>query len=112
MCKMAKMQEASNVKLIFLNGIGPIIATIQSDVTDAIVVRNPCQFGLDEQNELTIRDYLEGISNPEEDVIFMKYNIVSVTTPVAEIAAAYVSALEALEDNSPKLFVPDQKIIL
>lgn len=104
--------QASNVKLLFLNGIGPIIATIQQDVSDAIVVRNPCQFGLDEENELTIRDYLEGISNPEEDVIFMKYNIISVTTPTDEIASAYVSALKALEDNSPKVFVPENKIIL
>lgn len=103
--------DASNVKLLFINGIGPIIATIQNDVTDAIVVRNPCQFGLDEQNELAIRDYLEGISNPEKDVIFMKYNIVSVTTPVSEIANAYISALEALQDNSPKLIVPENKII-
>lgn len=111
---MAKLntEANTNVKLFFLNGIGPIIATIQSDVTDAIVVRNPCQFGLDETGELTIRDYLEGISNPEKDVIFMKYNIVSVTTPVDDITAAYVSALEALVDNTPKVFVPDNKIIL
>lgn len=110
---MAKVvNDVSNVKLIFLNGIGPVIATIQSDVSDAIVVRNPCQFGLDETGEFAIRDYLEGISDPEQDVIFMKYNIVSVTVPVESIATAYVGAIEALKDNSPKLFVPDNKIIV
>ena len=105
---------ASNVKLIFINGIGPIIGTIQDDVTDAIVVRNPCQFGLDENGQMVIRDYLEGITNPDENAIFMKYNIVSVTVPVAEIADAYVSAIEAIEaqKNGPKIIVPEQKIIV
>lgn len=109
---MANVETAKNVKLILINGIGPIIATIQSDTSDAIVVKNPCQFGIDEQGEFVIRDYLEGISNPEKDVIFMKYNIVSVTIPVDEIASAYVSAIESLNDNTPKLFVPDNKIIV
>lgn len=106
--------QGSNVKLIFVNGIGPLIATIQEDVQDAIVVRNPCQFGLDEQGELTIRDYLEGITNPEENAIFMKYNIVSVTVPAAEILEVYVSAIEAIEaaKNEPQIIVPSQKIIV
>ncbi|EBS4516793.1 hypothetical protein DQT32_05195 [Salmonella enterica subsp. enterica serovar Braenderup] len=106
--------QGSNVKLIFVNGIGPLIATIQEDVQDAIVVRNPCQFGLDEQGELTIRDYLEGITNPEENAIFMKYNIVSVTVPADEILEVYVSAIEAIEaaKNEPQIIVPSQKIIV
>ena len=105
---------ASNVKLIFVNGIGPIIGTIQNEVSDAIVLSNPCQFGYDETGEMIIRDYLEGITNPEEDAIFMKSNIVSVTVPAADIAAAYVSAIESLEDgsNDPKLILPDNKIII
>ena len=105
---------SSNVKLIFINGIGPIIGTIQDDVTDAIVVRNPCQFGLDEEGQMIIRDYLEGIIDPEENTIFMKYNIVSVNDPAASIAAAYISAIESLEaeKTAPKLIVPDNKIII
>ncbi|SOK59002.1 hypothetical protein [Yersinia phage fHe-Yen9-03] len=105
---------SSNVKLIFINGIGPLIGTIQDDVSDAIVVRNPCQFGLDDNGEFVIRDYLEGITNPNENVIFMKYNIVSVNVPDASIAAAYVEAIEALEASEEKsrLIVPDNKIII
>lgn len=105
---------SSNVKLIFINGIGPIIGTIQNDTTDAIVVKNPCQFGLDEENQMIIRDYLEGIIEPEETTIFMKYNIVSVNEPAASITAAYISAIEALESDksSPKLIVPNNKIII
>jgi hypothetical protein len=105
---------SSNVKLIFINGIGPIIGTIQDDVTDAIVVRNPCQFGLDEEGQMVIRDYLEGIIELDENTIFMKYNIVSVNEPAAYIKDAYISALESHEEdkNAPKLIVPDNKIII
>lgn len=112
---MAKMEKPnSNVKLIFVNGIGPLIGTIQDDVQDAIVVRNPCQFGLDENGDFAIRDYLEGITNPEENAIFMKYNIVSVTVPTDEILSVYVSTIEAIEaaKNNPQIIVPSQKIIV
>lgn len=98
------------VKIIFVNGVGPLIGTIQDDVADAIIVKNPCQFGLDEQDELVIRDYLEGITNPEQNVVFMKYNIVSVSIPADGIRDAYISAIEEL--NKTKIIVPDQKIII
>lgn len=105
---------SSNVKLIFINGIGPIIGTIQDDVTDAIVVNNPCQFGLDEENQMVIRDYLEGIIDPTKNTIFMKSNIISVNDPAPSIEAAYISAIESLEaeKSAPKLIVPDNKIII
>lgn len=103
---------SSNVKLIYVNNVGPLLGVIQEDVTDAIVVKNPCQFGLDESGEFVIRDYLEGISNPTENVIFMKYGVVSVSVPDASIAKAYVEAIEALEQDKPAIFVPSNKIIV
>jgi len=106
---------ASNVKIIFINGIGPLITTIQSDTSDATVVSNPCQFGLDENGEMIIRDYLEGITNADEHTIFFKYNIVSVSVPSDQIAEAYVSAIEALEASKTtesQIFVPSNKIIV
>jgi hypothetical protein len=106
---------SSNVKIIFINGIGPLIGTIQDDANDAIVVRNPCQFGLDEQGEMIIRDYLEGLTDAEENTIFFKYNIVSVSVPSEEIAGAYVSAIESIEaskESESQIFVPSNKIIV
>lgn len=105
---------ASNVKLIFVSGIGPIIGTTQGETTDAIVLSNPCQFGLDETGELVIRDYLEGITDATKPVVFLKYNIVSINEPAAEISNAYVSAIEALlaESNAPTVFMPAEKKII
>lgn len=106
---------SSNVKIIFINGVGPLIGTIQDDANDAIVVRNPCQFGLDEQGEMIIRDYLEGITDAEENTIFFKYSIVSVSAPSEQIAGAYVSAIEAFEESKTtesQIFVPSNKIIV
>ncbi|QOI71132.1 hypothetical protein pEaSNUABM50_00191 [Erwinia phage pEa_SNUABM_50] len=102
----------ASVKLIFINGVGPLIGTVQSEATDAIVMRNPCQFGLDEDGNFIIRDYLEGITNPNEPVIFMKYAIVSMNVPEESIALAYVEAIDALEAQKSKVFVPDNKIII
>ncbi len=109
---MAAINTATNVKLIYVAGVGPIIATIQNDTNDAVVVSNPCQFGLDEEGQMVIRDYLEGIVEPDQTVIFFKYNIVSVSTPSADIAAVYVGAIEELKASKPGIFVPDNKIIV
>jgi hypothetical protein len=108
---------SKNVKLIFINGIGPIIGTLQNEILDAsnsIIVRNPCQFGLDEDGQMVIRDYLEGIINPEVPTVFVKSNIVSVNDPASAIADAYISAIESLEaeKSAPKLIVPTSKIII
>lgn len=101
----------TNVKLIFINDIGPLIGTVQSETTDAIVMKNPCQFGLDEDGNFIIRDYLEGITNPSESVIFMKYSVISINVPEESISLAYVEAIEAIESPKSKIFVPEKKII-
>lgn len=99
-----------NVKLLNINSVGPVLAVLQQDSAEAIVVNYPCQLGTDEKGEIILRDYLEFIST-EKDVIFYKYNIVSVSDANPALASAYVDALKQLEEDKPKLFVPDNKII-
>lgn len=101
---------AQNVKLFNINSVGPVLAVLQTDSAEAVVVNYPCQLGTDENGEIILRDYLEFIST-EKDVIFYKYNIVSVSDANPALAEAYIDALKQLEDNKPKLFVPDNKII-
>lgn len=99
-----------NVKLLNINSVGPVLAVLQTDSAEAVVVDYPCQLGTDEQGEIILRDYLEFVST-EKGVIFYKYNIVSVSDANPALVAAYVEALKAIEEDKPKLFVPDNKII-
>ncbi len=99
-----------NVKLLNINSVGPVLAVLQTDSAEAVVVNYPCQLGTDENGEIILRDYLEFIST-EKDVIFYKYNIVSVSDANPALAGAYIDALKQLEDDKPKVFVPDNKII-
>lgn len=109
----ANNTKTSLVKMIYVASIGPLIVTMQEETTDALVVKNPCQFGLDEGGNLVVRDYLEGISNPEKPVTFMKYNIVSVSEPESIISDVYVKALEELQNpNKPQIFMPPEKKII
>ena len=103
---------SSNVKLIYVVGVGPVIGTLQNETGDAIVMKDPVQFGTDENGDFVIRDYLEAVSNPEEPTTFMKYNIVSVSTPAEHITKTYVDTLKALEEQKPQIFVPEKKIIV
>lgn len=112
MAKITQKTDNNAVKLINVAGHGPMLAIIQADAPEAIVVTSPCQLGLDEEGGLVIRDYLEGVSDFEKQVIFMKSNIVSVSDPVQSLADAYLEAIANLETDEPQIIVPSQKIIL
>lgn len=101
-----------NVKLLNINGFGPVLAVMQAHNEEQIIVTNPAVLGTDPATgDLQINDYLGGISELDAEVIFMKYNIISISTPEEGLAQAYVAALTAEADTKPKIFVPDNKII-
>ncbi|AXC38735.1 UNVERIFIED_ORG: hypothetical protein [Escherichia phage CMSTMSU] len=47
-----------------------VLAILQNDAPEAVVVNYPAQLGTDEQGEIILRDYLEFISS-EKGVIFI-----------------------------------------
>lgn len=103
----------TNVKLLNINGMGPILAIMQAHSDDQIIVTNPAVLGTDpETGDLEINDYLGGISNLDKEVVFMKFCVISISEPEAGLAAAYVGALQAQEDAKSKIFVPDNKIVI
>lgn len=101
-----------NVKLLNINTVGPVLAVVQSESQDAITVTNPAQLATDANGDIVVLDYLDGISNADDAVVFMKYNIVSMSTPSASLAEVYVNALESINDTSPKVFMPEEKKII
>lgn len=102
-----------NVKLLNINGMGPVLAVMQAHNEEQVIVSNPAILGTDpETGDLAINDYLGGISDLDKEVAFMKYNIISISTPEAGLAAAYVGALEAAIETKPEIFVPDNKIVV
>ena len=98
------------VKLLNINSVGPVLAILQNDAPEAVVVNYPAQLGTDEQGEIFLRDYLEFISS-EKGVIFYKSNIISISDANPALVEAYVEAIKAIEEK-PALIVPDNKIIL
>lgn len=100
--------QAAAVKVYMINGVGPIIGTAQMDTMDHLVLSNVAQFATDENGDVTIIGYLEALAT-DDNVCFMKYNIVSISTPNDVILGAY---LGAFEDETPKVFVPENKIII
>lgn len=104
---------SKNVKLLNINGMGPVLAVMQAHNEDQIIVTSPAVLGTDpETGDLAINDYLGGISDLDAEVVFMKFNIISISTPEAGLVAAYVGALEAAEEEKSKIFVPDNKIVI
>lgn len=102
-----------NVKLLNINGMGPVLAVMKAHNEEQIIVTSPAILGSDpETGDLAINDYLGVISDLDAEVIFMKYNIISISTPEKGLAAAYVDALTAASEPKTEIFVPDQKIIL
>lgn len=97
-----------NVKLFHVNSVGPVLAVIQQETAEAIVVNDPLQLGTDEKGELIMMDYLDMITE-HKGVVFYKNNIISVSTPVQQLTQLYVDATK--EQDTPKVFVPDNKII-
>ena len=98
------------VKLLNINSIGPVLAVLQNDAPEAVVVNYQAQLGTDEKGEIILRDYLEFVSS-EKGVIFYKSNIISISDANPALVDAYVEAIKAIEDT-PKVFVPENKIIL
>ena len=104
---------SKNVKLLNINGMGPVLAVMQAHNEEQIIVTSPAVLGTDpETGDLAIKDYLGGISDLDAEVVFMKFNIISISTPEAGLAAAYVAALDAAEEEKSKIFVPDNKIVI
>lgn len=102
-----------NVKLLNINGMGPVLAVMQAHNDEQIIVTNPAVLGSDPATgDIEIKDYLGGISDLDKEVIFMKYNIISISTPEIMLANAYVSALEAHAKPKSEIFIPDNKIVL
>lgn len=103
----------ANVKLLNINGMGPVLAVMQAHNDEQLIVTSPAVLGTDpETGDLAINDYLGGISDLDKEVVFMKYNVISISTPEAGLAAAYIGALEAAEAEKSKIFVPDNKIVI
>jgi|AGFS01.1.fsa_nt_gi hypothetical protein len=103
----------TNVKLLNINGMGPVLAVMQAHNDEQIIVTNPAILGTDpETHDLAINDYLGGISDLDSEVVFMKYNIISISTPEAGLAQAYIAALEAAAEPKSQIFVPDNKIVV
>lgn len=99
-----------NVKLFHVNSVGPVLAIIQQETAEAVVVNDPLQLGTDENGELMMMDYLDMITE-HKSVVFYKNNIISVSTPVPQLAKLYIEAVKGEDDSAPKLIVPDNKII-
>lgn len=101
----------ANVKLLNINGMGPVLAVMQAHNEEQIIVTTPAVLGTDpETGDLQINDYLGGITDLDAEVVFMKFQVISISTPEASLADAYVNALQAAEKS--KIFVPDNKIVI
>ena len=101
----------TNVKLLNINSIGPVLAVLQSETSDSILVKNPAQLGTDESGNVIIADYLDTICDADEITIFMKYNVISVSTPASSLASAYIDAVESLSEKDAGLILPSTKIV-
>lgn len=102
----------TNVKLLNINSIGPVLAVLQSETSDSIFVTNPAQLGTDEEGNVIIADYLESIADADEITIFMKYNVISVSTPAPSLASAYISAVDSITEKDAGLILPSTKIVV
>jgi len=102
-----------NVKLLNINGMGPVLAVMQAHNEEQIIVTNPAILGTDPKSgDIQINDYLGGITDLEQEVVFMKYNIISISTPEAGLASAYTAALDEMAKPKSEIFVPDNKIVI
>lgn len=103
----------TNVKLLNINGMGPVLAVMQGHNEEQLMVTNPAVLGTDpDTGDLAINDYLGGISDLDKEVVFMKFCVISISTPEEGLANAYVAALKAAEEAKSKIFVPDNKIVI
>lgn len=104
---------AALVRLINIANLGPVLAVIQGESPDRMVVTNPIQLGTDAEGEIILCDYLEFISQTDKPVEFFKSNIVSISEANPALVEVYVETIKSIEDekSAPKLIVPSNTII-
>ena len=107
-------QEKANVVVKLLNIVnqGPVLAILQGETNDSLIVAEPAQLGTDKNGDIQIVSYLGGVSAEGTAVTFMKYNVISVSDPEATLGAAYIQAVEALTQKSVGVFMPPEKKII
>lgn len=105
--------EAKNVRLLMINGVGPVMGILQSENADHMVIGHPVQFTADENNDVNLQDYLQGIQSTAVPTIFNKSCICSVGIPEEHFVKPYVATVQKLtKSDTPKLVLPDSKIIV
>lgn len=102
----------SIVKLLYIANQGPVLAILQSETNDSLIVSHPAQLGQDENGDIQIVSYLDGIIDDSKHVTFMKYNITSVADPAEALGAAYVEAVEELTKPESGIIMPAEKKII
>lgn len=111
---MAQIQDKTQVvvKLLYIANQGPVIAILQGETQDSLIVAQPAQLGTDENGDIQIVSYLGGIIADDSPVTFMKYNVISVCEPDATLGAEYIKAVEALTQSSVGVIMPPEKKII
>lgn len=107
-------QDKANivVKLLYIANQGPVLAVLQGETNDSLITLHPAQLGQTAEGDIEIVSYLGGIIADGKPVTFMKSNIVSVCEVEPGLGAEYVSAIEALTQESVGVIMPPEKKII
>lgn len=99
------------VKLLMISGVGVVIANVESQTVDALIVRDAAQFYQDPTtNEYVMTGYMDELSGDNE-VVFFKSSVVSMVSPNEQILNLYKSVITPQVD-APKIITPPQGIIV
>lgn len=105
--------DAKHVRLLMINGVGPVMGVVQTENSEHVVLKHTVQFIQDAEGNTDMTDYLKGLQNPDFPAVFNKSCICSEGVPEEHFLTPYIETVKQLENtvNKPALFVPEQKII-
>lgn len=105
--------EAKNVRILMINGVGPVMGVLQSENAEHMVIGHTVQFTTDSEGDVNLQDYLQGLQSTAVPTIFNKSCICSVGIPEEHFVTPYVETIKKLTaPQGPKLVIPNQSIIV
>lgn len=100
-------EKMENVRLVFINGIGPVIGILQSENDKEIVLAKAAQI-VSSDGEYGFSMYLAGIVDPTSNTIFYKSNVASNNPASEEFKTAYLQAV----GEKPMILAPSKDILI
>lgn len=101
--------EKKNIVML-MTAEGPVIGELTAANEQEILLTKPMLIGANEEGGIDMISYMSFLVEPKEPVTFFKFGISSVCAPNPALVKEYEDMTKG--DTTPKLIVPDNKIIV